>query len=541
MAQARTSLASFACIASLACVAPLALGGCGGDAAPSAPSATSAIPSSDAGPSDASPALPTVTFQPCDLHTEGGGPQAECAEVQMPLRREDPGGETIGWFVKRYRPAGGTGRKQLWFLQGGPGASGVVFEPLVQALGKLAPDVDFYMPDHRGTGRSTRLDCPEQEAEESPYGFHVIPSEWAACRAWVQERWGEDLGAFSTTNAANDVGLAIAATREPGQEVFVYGVSYGTYWAQRYMQVFPDQATGVILDSLVGPGFSLSDQDLDMDLTAQKLAAQCAADATCAAGFGPDPWARAHALYAKIDEGHCPSLGELGPPRVLLRRALGQMLMSASARTLVWPALARAERCDEDDQAALRQLLEAHFGGEPGEVPLFARHYSFVLANNIAFSELWTTEPITKKTLADIRDRAIMSRDVTEQLQLHMGLWPTYPKDGFVGVLAKPQVPMLMMNGTLDPATTIERVRPFVTGLTGPGRTFVEIPDGTHGLVGNSPTKSGPSCGTQLLLSFLASPGGALDASCLGDLAPIDFEGDSATAKALLGTETAWP
>lgn len=529
MLEVRPALLSVSLVA-------VALAGCGTDAAPQNPATTPAI---DAGP-DAAPILPTVTFQPCDLKTEGGGPPAECATVQMPLRRDDPSGKTIAWFVKRYRPAGGTGRKQLWFLQGGPGASGVVFEPLVEALGKLAPDVDYYMPDHRGTGRSTRLECPEQEAPESPFGFYVVGNEWTACRASLKEKWGADLAAFSTSNAANDVGLAIAATRGPGQEAFVYGVSYGTYWAHRYLQLYPDQPTGVILDSIAAPGFSLSDQDLDMDLTAEKYAARCAADATCAARFGPDPWARAQALYEKIDAGHCATIGKDGPPRILLRRALGQMMMNAMTRSLVWPTLARVERCNEADQKAIEKLFAKYHGADGTDVPIFMRHYSFPLANNIAFSELWTKEPITKKDLADIRNRAIVSRDVTEQLATQLGLWPTYPKDEFVDAFARPQVPMLMMNGTLDPATTIERVRPVVPSWTGPGRTFVEVPDATHALMGNSPTKSGPSCGTQLVLSFLSSPGGALDTSCVADLKPLDFEGDPKVIEDLFGTTSAW-
>ena len=48
-----------------------------------------------------------------------------------------------------------------------------------------------------------------------------------------------------------DLAAVLERTRKPGQRSFVYGVSYGTYWAQRYLHVAPTQAAGVILDSIV--------------------------------------------------------------------------------------------------------------------------------------------------------------------------------------------------------------------------------------------------------------------------------------------------
>lgn len=101
--------------------------------------------------------LDSVEWEVCDLYSEGGGPEAGCAVVETPLDRDDPDGPTIEVFVKRYRPEGGTGANALWLLQGGPGASGYVFEGLSEVFATRFPDVDYYFPDHRGTGRSTRL------------------------------------------------------------------------------------------------------------------------------------------------------------------------------------------------------------------------------------------------------------------------------------------------------------------------------------------------------------------------------------------------
>ena len=111
-----------------------------------------------------------------------------------------------------------------------------------------------------------------------------------ACADEVQQRWGGALGTFSTTTAARDVGHLIERTRAPGQEVHVYGVSYGTYWAQRYMQLFPEQATTVTLDSVCQAGLcSLLKYGYWQDTVYRRFIGECAEDAFCAGKLGAIP------------------------------------------------------------------------------------------------------------------------------------------------------------------------------------------------------------------------------------------------------------
>ena len=56
---------------------------------------------------------------------------------------------------------------------------------------------------------------------------------------------------------------------------WLFGISYGTTWALRAMQVFPDSFDRVILDSLAPPGISLARQDQDADEAARDLLAAC--------------------------------------------------------------------------------------------------------------------------------------------------------------------------------------------------------------------------------------------------------------------------
>jgi len=534
------SLRSLA-IASTLCLASVAVAACGDTSASGGgPGPLPSSPEADAGPEASAPA--PISWTKCPLHTEGGLPPAECATVQLPLRASDPDGETIDVFVKRYRPVNGKARRALWMLQGGPGGSGYVFEGMARAIATKYPDIEFYIPDHRGTGKSTKLTCAAQ-APESEGGIGIATSEWAACLAENQQRWGEKLSAFSTTNAANDVGLLIERTRREGQPVFVYGVSYGTYWANRYLQLFPKQADGVVLDSIAAPGSSLARQDEDANEAAHDLLAVCAKDAKCNEKLGPDPWAKALGLVTKLIAGHCP---DLAPPagftkHEAVRLAFGTMLMQPHLRGYIPAAIYRLDRCAPTDVTALTSFFAALYGssGEGGGVDEMLKGWGFVLSNNIAFSEMWETPAPSSETLASIRQAAVASREITAGLPELYEIWPRYV-DPLAPAWAETETPILMLAGGLDPATLFRKQVPARDHFRGAHQHFIEVPSATHTVIASSATKANRSCGTMIMMSFLEDPQGTPDTSCLSDVVPVSFDGDPETTKALFGTNDPW-
>ena len=112
-----------------------------------------------------------------------GGP-GECAEFEVPADWGHSDGEHITLFVRRLGDA--TDGQQIWLLAGGPGSSGDAQESMGQLLYDADPSVNVYVLDHRGTGRSSRLGCPEQEAEDSDGGSIITMSEYPDCIANVQ-------------------------------------------------------------------------------------------------------------------------------------------------------------------------------------------------------------------------------------------------------------------------------------------------------------------------------------------------------------------
>lgn len=505
------------------------------------PDAATDLPA-DGGDLDAGTTAPPVEWFACPLKTGGGG-SAECAVLRTPLEATNPGGPTIEYFVKRYRPPQGRGLRALWMLQGGPGASGLVFEGLSEQLGTRFPDVDYYFPDHRGTGRSSRIGCPTQEGASSEAGLYITDAEWPACRAAVQAELGPRLAAFNTTNAANDVGVAIERTRQPNQPVFIYGVSYGSSLAIRYLQLYPSQVDGVVLDSIAPPGISLYRQDEDANEAAKSYFAACAADAFCRSKLGPDPWQKAEALFAKLKQGHCADIAVPdAPTHVLLRRAFGSFLMDPTLRGYIAAIVYRADRCDSHDVAALTVLMNQLTIEQPP--PEEHKLWGWVLSQNILHSEFGETPTPTAMQLAAIREASVASRDVTQGFETNLD-WPVYPHDQYVGRWPDTATPLVMLQGGLDPATILSRARVASARFTRPNQTWVEFPTATHTVIASSPYVNAlaerRSCGTAVLMSFIENPRSAVETSCVTQVEGINWALPSMNLNiGLFGRRDAW-
>lgn len=492
------------------------------------------------------PTARSIAFSPCTLFSDGTGPAAECGTFEVPLRPGEPGGRTITSFVKRYRSAETTTpTRQLFLLAGGPGASGLIYENLSASLVALDPTVEIYLPDHRGTGRSTRLGCEYEESDISASGHFLAPQEWADCVTTVEELWKGDQLAFTTTNAAYDLGILIESVRSPGAAPLVYGASYGTSWAHRYLQLFPTQSAGVILDAIAPPNAALDRQDVDADDAGRDLLAACALDTTCRAHLGDDPHARGLAIFASLDEGHCKKLTKkFGEPRMRLRQAFGQMMMNEGPRLLIPATLARVERCNDEDVKAVNQLLTTYFGAPAGPAgslkDLMYRQWGFYLSSQIALSEMWTEPGPSAETLAAEREALLVSRDVTSGFEGPLATLPRYPRDAYAGRFVTTDTPMLMLQGTWDPATRPEPAYAVRDHYQGAHQRWIDIPHGAHGAAGYQQTLDGSSCGSTLLLQFVESPTTQVDTSCLADVKPPSFAGAPKMNTTLFGTEDAW-
>ncbi|WP_437904057.1 alpha/beta fold hydrolase [Sorangium sp. So ce327] len=465
---------------------------------------------------------------------------SECATVALPLDPSKPDGATLPVFVSRHLAPGGAAKAQVWLLQGGPGDSGNMFTGFIEQLWeRVMPDVDWYVLEHRGVGLSSRLECPVQEDPSSEDGAEISASEWPACIQALKAQRGDDLAHFTTSADADDLARLIERTREHGKKVILYGASYGTARALRFLQKYPEAVDAVILDSIVSPGAQyLSLYDTQFDPVIKDMSAICAADPVCGAKLGPDPWAKLDALFGKLTKGHC---SELGADVALFASIAPAFAQMRSLRTHLFPLAYRIDRCEAGDVQVVGQYMQAlrgsssqADGGEPRE--------SAVLATHVALSELWEEPAPTSAELQARCDAQHFCPGAALEIGHLYDAWPRYPHDQFWNEWPRSSAPILAMNGLLDPQTPVGPAALVADRLTAPHQTFVAVPWSPHVVTMESPVKTADAapCGTQMMAKFIADPEAPVDTTCLDDLVPVTWDEDPAVAEMLFGTKDMW-
>jgi pimeloyl-ACP methyl ester carboxylesterase len=474
-------------------------------------------------------------WEQCSLFTDGNDGGAECATFEMPAVRGDADAGIVHVFVKRVRTTAPR-RGSVWLLEGGPGGSGVGFEGLVSLLQLMAPGLDVYIPDHRGTGRSDRLSCPAAEDAMSDEGPFISDAELPACIDGLVAEWGPKLPAFSNTQAAHDIGELIELTREPGDEPYVFGVSYGSQWGHRYLQLYPDQAAGVSLEAICIPQCYFTEIDEWFEALGHGWLNACGQDTFCSSKLGPDPWSVLGAAYANLAScaGLAPQLDASA-----IKTLLAQTLYAREDRKIL-PAIAyRLNRCSTADVNALNHLASVLFAPPPDPLPAGSRLQSSLLGLNVGLVDNMPDVLPDLATLQAAFDAHRVALGASIRFRQASDVWPLYPKDQYHGAFASPSVPLLLMHGGLD-FIPMADVQAAADQLVGPGFNFVPLPGAPHEAAFQSPVVPMGLCGAQLLGQLLVDPNAALDTSCLMALAPLEFDVPPQLATPYFGTPDAY-
>ncbi len=295
-------------------------------------------------------------FAPCaDAARDPALTGSLCARFQAPLSPSDPDLGDAQLFVRQF-PAQGPSQGQVWLISGGPGESGASFYPLLKPLRAAFPGYDLMIPDHRGTGFSTRL-CATEEAPASPGGMALSGAEWSTCFSALT---GPRAKAFTITHAAGDL-RALMDRYGGDRPTILYGVSYGTQLVLRTLAVAPPRRVdGVILDSLVPPDdtttLDLSHRSAVVDAVGRQVLARCDAAKACRTRLGGSAVA---AMQAVVDDPRLAALVPGGKPKLLF-----SALLDHPAQRAQIPAILAALRAG-DPAPALRAKTELEaFAGD---------------------------------------------------------------------------------------------------------------------------------------------------------------------------------
>ena len=410
-------------------------------------------------------------FTPC---SDTAAPGSLCSGLNVP-GSYDAQGRAVGEadamhvFVRKFAadvPAGKPAKGTVWLVAGGPGESGASFYSLLPTLRRSFPGFEFLIPDHRGTGHSSRL-CKVEESEQSPGGRALAGAEWASCFTGIN-LMPEYAAQFSITTAARDLKALIEGERSKRKRppVYVYSVSYGTQLVLRTLQLGPLPVQGVIFDSLVPPQadarWDLSQRSHVVNQVGLQVLARCDADAACHATLG-EP---AEALYRRVlDKVQAEPALLAKIPGKNLKNFLGSMLDVPAARARIPSLLRDLDQGKDGELAAVRATLTdaaASLGSYP-QSPL-----SIPLVSIISNSEN-NLQPSLRPdwTAADLdREEAdLLLTSPLPRILLGGGL-PTYPRDAYFGALPAKVPPTLVLQGTLDPKTPYAGAQAQVQALT---------------------------------------------------------------------------
>ena len=360
-----------------------------------------------------------IAWKACELYETPyrWGMKAECTDVTVPLYWDNPEGDTITIHVKRLRSNLRwllEAKRQLWLLQGGPGAAGTsTFADMMQMIVEADPETEVYTLDHRGTGFSSRMGCPWQEAGDSEEGSIISDNEWDACINYLENEW-LPLDAFTVTQAAMDVGFLVELMKEEEQNRFIYGISYGTYWGHRYAQLFPDQADGIILDSIAPSDRTFIDE---YDMLANKVVKQifemCKEDEFCRSKMGDAPWEKANEVFDKFKNGHCEAVSENGLPPENLQIFAFALGTSWMGRVVIPAIYYRLDRCNESDVNVFKHIGDKFFSPQENATATSPRQFSNALSNHITLSELVSGNPMSLEDLKELDETLLASSHIS--------------------------------------------------------------------------------------------------------------------------------
>ncbi|GMF42045.1 unnamed protein product [Phytophthora fragariaefolia] len=537
-------------------------------------------------------------WYPCSELTfsdEGGSENqdAECAIYTAPLcypsvcDTPDNVVSTVDIFVKRLvAVTDSDAASNVWIMQGGPGASSTAMESAMMELHtRMNGAVNVYTMDHRGTGRSTLLDCVAAQATTtgSPSGSSIDVSEVPACAESLEKKYG-NLSSFSMTSAAMDMTTFISSYSN-GADTIVYGVSYGTALVERIIHLDPPEVTGYVLDGVAtssgasGNNFEyFSTWDADFGEVGDAFMALCATKSECSerfestnlsttlqdviVDFDNNPNSTCAALVSTVN-----SAGTTDPASYIVREALGSLLQSASMRTLIPPVVYRLNRCASEDIDVLTHFFMTlnTYISSPDEENAFESTLLYYL---IVFSEMWEKpEPSMSEMLARFTDTTISNggtyTEITEYCAFSkenssvcagMGLGNynasgiIYKRDEYWNKSASipSQASVLLLSSKLDPQTPHKYAEYLLGALKGTKKELVTFNYATHGTLWTTPIMYGDdtseTCGMKLLISYVNHKGDleGLDKSCVGEMPAFNLTAPVGYLHYFLSTDDAY-
>lgn len=435
---------------------------------------------------------PSFVEKPCS--DDRLGRLARCGTVLVPEDRQRPDARAIALNVIVMPAVGKASLPPLFDIEGGPGlpvTKNVAFYATAGAAYRSGRDI--VLVDQRGTGGSNPLHCPEFNKPEAAYSPLFPASQVRECRRSLEQ--AADLTKYGTAEAVADLDAVRAALNYP--QIDLFGLSYGTTVALRYLAAYPDRVRAAVLMG-VSPASATPPKGHAMAgaRAMEKLINRCAKDQACATSFRPaEDIARARARLASIPNA---------PSEEIFFEKLRSLMYQPTGSRQVPFILSRAAAGD---------LAPFYTATKPQGPDLFANgmHLSVICSEGVALMDV---------TAARWRAKATMFGDYRlRQQQEACAEWPKakVPADHLQPV--RSNVPVLLVSGEMDPVTPPELADEVAKTLS--NSRHIVIPASGHLFDGMSGVDT---CLDPLIVGFLKTGNvQSLDVGCVSAMKPPPF------------------
>ncbi|NER13514.1 alpha/beta fold hydrolase [Leptobacterium flavescens] len=412
-------------------------------------------------------------FTKCtDLDNSDDLKSSFCTTIKVPLNYQSDNKDSISLFVRKF-PSVKKKKGSIWLIPGGPGESGASLYPLVTEFSKIFPHLDIFIPDHRGTGFSSKI-CPKEEGVDSPNGIALVNQEWGTCFDHMYKNQSY-VQAFNITNAANDLSFLINNLSGEGKQ-YIYGVSYGTQLVLRLLQLNSVNLDGVILDSLV----PLQDDD-DYDLSRRSFVVNDIGRSVLDFYDKQQPAGTpslASQLQEIIQRSRTDAEFKEKIPVPDLAGLFGTMLDIPEVRNKI-PEIIRA--LSADDLTPLNNAISSitEFYNSYGAKYKTSVN-SIPLVQVISSSENNLRPELKKSEVATASKELLFTSPLPGLLAENS--MPTYKKDAYFAATPDKMPPTLILHGTLDPKTHLSGATRHFEELTKNNNaiTYIRIQDAPH-------------------------------------------------------------
>jgi len=334
-------------------------------------------------------------------------------------------------------------------IAGGPGQGTIEFySGMARVFEPLRRNRDILLVDQRGTGGSSRMDCPIDDAAIL-FETDISLDDTLAFITECLDELPHDPRYFTTSVAVTDLEAVRVALGYSALNL--YGVSYGTRVAQHFARRYPGSTRTVVIDGVVPPQIALGPEiATESQRAVDKILARCAEDFDCNGRF-PD-----------IEETFARIVAELraAPVDIVVSHPNTGRLESISFGE---SQFAGAVRLLAYNPATIALLpLFVHEAGESNWAPLGAQFMMTALAMSDAIAlgmhnAVMCTEdmPFLDKTTVDYDgiEASYMGSFQLDTLEAICASWPAGPIDSEFKVPVATDLPFLLLSGDADPIT----------------------------------------------------------------------------------------